>query len=367
MIAGGGCEAIVNGDVASFQCDASFDGGVCPPGQYCLGSTCVPNGTGTVNCGDHTCAPGQVCAPKTSQCLDPSAACTTDSCHSPDVCDFGTRQCVQPAVKQIGDPCQADTECEGATFCAYASVLTTDVVTTNGLCTKPCCTSNDCSDAFVCYGAGTGGNYCVNKDVLHRQGLGKGAGGAACSVPADCRSGICDSTSKCADTCCSTSQCTNSTVCRALSLQGKGTAAKYVLGSGAPQGTTANGGSCEVIFAGECAEGVCDSTSTHCEQPCCSSNACSVYCDDTQAHGFPDTVTACTDTITTRGTKNLGEACTASSDCLGNRCIQDTPDGAKYCSDVCCTDADCSKGNSHLVCRPRDIGQGHFYLRCVHP
>jgi len=272
---------------------------------------------------------------------------------------------VEPAAKQFGDGCKGDAECQAGSFCGYSPVLTTDVVTTDGLCTKACCTSNDCPADFVCYGAGTGGNYCVSKGVLERPTLGAGGGGAACSVQADCRSGICDATGKCADTCCSGAQCASGTVCRSLSVQGKGTTTKYVLGCGAPEGTASAGSACEVILAGKCADGVCDNAATRCEEPCCGSAACSLYCDNTQAHGHGDIVTACTDSVSTRGAKNAGEACNASSDCLGNRCIQDLPDGPKYCSDACCTDADCTSGG--LVCRPRDTGQGHFYLRCVRP
>lgn len=369
LVAAGGCQGIVTDTVPSFRCDSQFDAGVCPAGQYCLGSTCVPNGTlavdaAVVDCGGHTCAPGQICAPKTNQCLDAATACTVNSCVSPEECDFGTRQCVTPAAKKIGEGCEADKECEAGAFCGYSPVLTSDVVKIAGLCTKSCCTSSDCPTDFACFGAGTGGNYCVSKGVLQRPALGTRRGGESCTVQADCRSGICDATNKCADTCCNSTQCTNDTVCRSIAVQGVGTATKYVLGCGAPEGQAKAGDACEVIFAGKCSEGTCEDGTDKCRAPCCSSSGCAAYCDNTKARGHTDMITACTDSIATRGTKKLGEPCEAEADCFGNRCLQDSPEGAKYCSDACCSDADCASGG--LVCRPRDAGQGRYFLRCVH-
>ncbi|WP_394842061.1 hypothetical protein LZC95_33910 [Pendulispora brunnea] len=367
LVAAGGCQGIVSDTVPSFHCDSQFDAGVCPAGQYCLGSTCVPNGTlpfdaAVVRCGEQTCAPGQVCAPKTNQCIDGATACTTGSCPGSEVCDFGTRQCVKPAATPIGQGCKADAACEPGTFCGYSPVLTTDVVKADGLCTKPCCTSSDCPADFVCYGAGTGGNYCVSKGALQRPALGTRGGGESCTVQADCRSGVCDSTNKCADTCCDPSQCTNGTVCRAMAVQGVGTATKYVLGCGAPEGQTKPGDACGGLLAIKCAQGACEDGADRCRTACHrSSDAC--YCDNTKAGGHTDLITVCTNSVTTRGTRQLGEACDTADQCSGNRCLQDSPESTKYCSDACSTDSDCASAG--LVCRPRDAGQGRYLLRCV--
>ncbi|WP_394831405.1 hypothetical protein LVJ94_33325 [Pendulispora rubella] len=368
LLAAGGCQGIVGDAVPSFRCDSHFDAGVCPAGQYCLGTTCVPNGTlaldaAVVQCGDTTCAPGQVCAPKTNQCIDGATACTAGSCQGTEVCDFGTRQCVKPAEKQLGEGCKADVECVAGTFCGYSPVLTSDVVKADGVCTKPCCKSTDCPADFVCYGAGTGGNYCVGKGVLQRPALGARAGGESCTVQADCRSGVCDATNKCADTCCHASHCTNDTVCRAIALQGVGTSTKYVLGCGAPEGQAKVGDSCEVILAGKCAQGACEDGTDKCRTACRNSNDCTTYCDNTKARSHADIITVCTESVSPKGTRQLGEACDVATQCVGNRCIQDSPEGTKYCSDACSTDAECASAG--LVCRPRDAGQGRYVLRCV--
>ncbi|WP_394827834.1 hypothetical protein [Pendulispora albinea] len=368
LVAAGGCEAIVDGNVPSFRCDATLEAGVCPAGQYCLGSTCVPEGTGPgpalIDCGDRKCAAGQRCAPKNNECVDAATACTSDNCPAGTACDFGTLKCLEPAKKGLGESCKGDLECSGGAFCGYTPVLTADVVTVDGLCTKPCCRSDDCPADFVCYGAGTGGNYCVSKGILQRPALGARKGGEACTVQADCRSGICDpATNKCADTCCNSTQCTNGTVCRAMDVRGKADAKKFVLGCGVSDGTADPGALCGGIFGPRCKEGLCDTTTTRCEMPCCGSAACTSYCDNTRARDHSEIVTACTDVASPRGPKANGAPCEKATECAGNRCIQDSPAGAKYCSDACCIDPDCG---GDLVCRPRDIGGGQFHLRCVH-
>jgi len=427
IVAGGGCEAIVNGDVPGFKCDATFDGGTCPGGQRCVNETCVPcpsgncevndcelidkDGDGYTLCGhlndagsalteadcddsdgdvhpnaplqcngkdnncdgviDDPCPTGQTCAPALHQCIDSSQACTTNNCPAPKVCDPGTKQCVLKGATKVGDPCQADSECESGAFCAYSPVLTGDIVSSNGLCTKPCCTSADCPTDFACFGAGTGGNYCVAKGALGRPALGEKGGGEDCSQNADCRSGICSNT-KCQDTCCSSGQCASGTKCRVMSVQGKGATSKYVLGCGVPpSNATTAGNTCETPWLlgvnPPCIEGVCDNNGTSCRAPCCSSSSCSTTCDNTVGYkDHTDAVTACSSGNYHPGAKQLGEACEAATDCAGNRCYRDSK-GSNYCSDACCTDADCKKDSTGLVCRPYDAGSNHYYLRCLRP
>ena len=88
-----------------------------------------------------------------------------------------------------------------------------------------------------------------------------------------------------------------------------------------------------------------------------------LFCDNVRPYSGTTLVTACGAATTTRGPKATGETCTADTECEGMRCYA-APNGAKYCSDACCTDADC--GASGLVCRPYDV-MGFFALRCLRP
>jgi len=421
LVGGGGCEAIVNGDIPSFACDGAFDaGGVCPPGQRCLNATCVvcPNGDCTVNdcekidndkdgyalCGhpndagtaivgadcddndptvhpgapevcngkdnncdgaiDQPCPSGQTCAFDLKKCRD--GGCTKGSCTPPLVCDTGTAQCENQNTP-LGGTCIGQLECGGGAICGLYQVLTTDVLgSRTGLCTRACCTSSDCPTDFACVDLGTGGNYCLAKTELGRPDLGNAGGGIACTSDADCRSGICNS-NLCQDTCCSNAQCAAGTVCRGMDLQGKDGTTHFALGCATSNGSVTTGNNCEngaLLFpTGPCASGICDGNNT-CRAPCCSSNssACTGKCGDTTAHGHSETLVACLGGAP--GTKQLGQSCTSDSDCAGSDCIQDPGSTAKYCSDTCCTDTDCQSAG--LVCRPHGFTDSHYYLRCIH-
>ncbi len=443
LIASGGCEAIVNGNVQSFKCDDGVDAGICPSGQRCVAGSCVDciDGNCAVNdcekidkdhdgyalCGhqndagtfvgadcddndpdvhpgapqkcngkdndcdghvDNPCPIGSQCAPASQSCV--AGGCTPGSCPQGQVCDDGTKQCHTPAATPLGSECTADIECENGAFCGNYKSLPDEIIknhTPNAICTKPCCTSNDCPSGFACFGAGTGGNYCISAKDLQRGAMGGTAGGASCVNDSDCRSGVCVN-KVCQDTCCGSTQCSGGTTCRAMDLRGVGTATKFVLGCGAPpSGGAKEGGGCEVCSCGggtpscgllclggdypACTEGVCDSNGDTCHPACCGSGACtsSHSCRNEVARAQQNIfVTTCSPDSLTPGPNGLGDTCKTDTDCAGNICIKDAT--GNYCSDACCTDNDCASSNGHptgLLCRPYDSGQSHYFLRCVKP
>ncbi|WP_394822332.1 putative metal-binding motif-containing protein [Pendulispora albinea] len=429
VFAGGGCEAIVTADPpGGWSCDGSFDAGTCPEGQRCLNAKCVPcpngnctrstceeidadkdgytlcgkseNGFADRDCDDNDpevhpnaapkcngkdndcsgkpddpCPDGSHCASASKECVSENEDCTKKpgSCIPPQTCDPGTKRCFARSSKKLGDGCSATAECEfdkGA-FCASKLVLPDDVVRDGGICTQACCTSSQCPTDFVCFGAGTGGNYCVHKGKLGRLTVGGKNGGETCGSGTECRSGICGGNKKCQDTCCHSGQCTNKTKCLVMPLQGNGASVKYVLGCGDPPGEgTGFGNRCEVscgLLCGNyplCGEGVCDKEGTTCRAPCCGSAGCGgSSCGNVTANGRgDDVITACTGSRLQPGPKQLGQDCTAATECATNNCLQDLTTTAKYCSDACCTDADCASAG--LVCRPYDSGAKRNYLRC---
>jgi Putative metal-binding motif len=315
-----------------------------------------------------SCPDGTTCAPRTGECVTAACDDAVKQCNPPQVCDPGTRQCVTKGSAQTGDACKSDDECKRPDFCGYASALTAAVVKGSpGVCTKACCQSSDCPTDFVCYGYATGGNYCVSKTVLGRPALGTLNGGDACTDGARCRSGLCTTSGKCEDVCCSDASCTNGTICRATTI-----GAHTTFGCADPNGSVTSTTTCG--GADRCAKGVCmdrEPYSDRCFNPCCGSEACGLYfgedlvCDDVNPTDHPtDVVPACGVDLLA-GAKLLGQACTDDTECRSYRCYLDQPSNKRFCSDVCCTDADCAR--AELVCRPRDIGGGRFFLRCTKP
>jgi hypothetical protein len=438
----GGCQALVSSDLPAFRCEGSVDAGVCPPGTYCIGTTCAQcekselcdgrdndcdgivdngydkDGDGVTTCGhvdpasrqlidpdcddndaavhpgvdekcngkddncdgngndneNGACPAGKACATKTGECIDAAIACTPTSCPIPKVCDQSTLTCVEKGAQKIGEPCKADAECEADKFCGYAAALTTDIVQKDGLCTQPCCVSADCPADFVCFGTGRGGNYCVEKGTLGRPEMGGAPGGTPCSKGAECRSGRCGAAGRCEDTCCKSAQCASGTVCRATAVTGQGTKTAYVLGCDKPEGGAKEGATCpKTLITDDCAEGVCHGGAAQdgsgawkeCVAPCCGSASCSetnVICDQSRPLNHTEVVSVCGNNqgSVSRGTKQVGEPCDNQTECIGLRCYADSS-GQKYCSDSCCTDADCINGTK---CRPYDV-RGFFVLRCL--
>ena len=416
---GGGCEAIVTDTIPGFTCTGTDLSG-CPSGSYCKGVGCtkcvnvdvcdgydndcngkvddgplsdhdqdtytvcghvdpstgkpldvdcndndpnvhpgakeICNGIdddcdGIIDNADEVCAAGQTCAPAIKQCLTPC------SCVAPQVCDQTTQTCVDPTKPKtaIGGACASDQTCAAGLFCAFNTLL--GGIENDSVCSKTCCTSNDCDVGFVCTATGTGGRYCLNANKIGRSAPGTGNGGDNCGDGTACRSGLCTS-GKCVDTCCSDGNCGNGTTCTYQTVGGHG-----IFACGAPGSGNQNGNSvCDQDS--RCKSDFCvdigDPRGGTCVQPCCTSanNNCGsilgspLSCIENNISGQPDHFLGCTGG-TGSGNKPFGAACTKNDDCLSSNC--NTTAGT--CTDVCCTDGDCSGS----VCRPDANGS----LRCV--
>jgi hypothetical protein len=323
------------------NCDGIIDNAnlVCQPPQYAAGSVCVS---------------------ATKQCVPPSQTCTSTSCAAGKVCDTATGQCVVPASQDAGTTgCTSGEQCTTG-ICATATELGPNAG--QSVCTQPCCTSADCTSlgtGYVCYGPGTGGNYCVSAAALGR-------------TPAA--------------TCCSDSDCTGGGACVATATS----ASVATFTCTTPPGTKGTNSTCK--SNSDCASGYCAGyVATNgfgeteniyaCAQPCCSSKACGtleenqLVCSDdyypppTPGGATPTSgpvVPVCdlpqegTGAQNTPPTGQVGDTCSKPTDCFSNQCL--VFGSASYCSDVCCVDSDCAKGG--WVCRPTPVSTGTF-LRCV--
>ncbi len=276
------------------------------------------------------------------------------------------------SLGDLGAPCQTNASCLPALFCGSDSVLGDAVKTTGPICTKPCCKSEDCPPDFVCYGPGTGGTYCVKPALLTR-GSANGAskGGAACTTAESCRSGLCaGATSKaCADTCCSDADCTLPAICRRTLIEGHNVFACAV----PPAGTTGNDTACSVSADcnsgmcvdvggfGECKPHGCGKASCLAQRPPSSGFGTCAYL---QTAGAPEYLGACLHNAEnpggSPGSGDVGATCdptkTFTSDCRTSFCEPAT----KRCTDVCCVDADCAP-YAGKKCRP---SSNPHYLTC---
>lgn len=385
---GGGCELAVGEGVPSFTCmpDAAD---VCPSGEVCVPAThlCVAR-SGTCTPGaSNACRGSMRCDAQTLRCVqeppdamgdaDATSALLRDS--TPDALDVmvaevseGDGPADAPEVNapdgtpdaqmcggDVGCGCMRSMDCN-TLICAQELTLTAALSAVVGMpiCTKPCCTSGDCPGGTVCFGTGGGGNYCVlPKWIGRNNGLGTGQGGASCSGPADCRSGVCNM-GACADTCCSNSppaQCSSGTVCRFAQFPGKGFDTHEVAWCGPAIGNIANGTICAVDNT--CQSGKCN---VRCEAVCRNSSECGtgLAC----SYGFAPTLPTNKDII--EGCMQVGPTpdgsnCTSNSDCQSAFCeTSSTSTGSGTCADACATDADCKAG---MHCQPVQVQvQGNY-------
>lgn len=323
-----GCQAIVSGDLPDYHC-ASTDPSACPQGKTCdlVTGRCVDPGTEDDGGGD----------------LDGGG---DDGPNAPDV-DAG------PA--SVGTPCRVDAEC-ASNLCGTSTILTTAIVASTGpVCTSACCTSEDCAAGFVCFGTGTGGNYCVKAEAAQRQApSGSKTAGASCTTNRDCRSASCVS-NKCLDTCCRAADCTNGAICRFRPnapppshdgwvcedpVPGATRDVGDVCGSGADAGVCRND-NCLPVASGSCRAPCCGKTS-------CGGGRCIVGTSNSDFFKF------CVGPGS--GTVPVGQPCQTENECTTGFCDFEL----KKCADLCCEDSDCPKGQ---VCRP--AAQSTPFLRCV--
>jgi hypothetical protein len=373
LAAATGCEVIVGRDLPAFACTPG-DPGACPPTQVCSSA-----GVCVASCPETPCEPGTVCNENAHFCVPngqlPEGG-DEDTIedgqivdHDGPVTDASDDRTSDTTLRgDVGAPCVTNGNCISGLLCADGSILTPPIVQATGpMCTKTCCRSEDCPTDFACYSPGTGGNYCVRASQLLRgTARGAGSGGATCSVGTDCRSGVCmgTTTKRCADACCSEAgACPGGGVCRQLAVEGHET---WACGE-PPVGSTGNDTSCSV--PDNCKSGVCyGSTFETCRPRCCGQASCK---------GQSPTYGACTyDTFTgpvseyfpfclfpsssPPGSRKVGDPCTDDTFCSTYFCDP----VAHFCTDVCCTDADCAAYQPYSLCRPSINPR---YLTCQKP
>jgi hypothetical protein len=389
----GGCEALVPDTVPAFGCTGT-NANVCPASQVCaptLGRCVERSGACTIVAS--MCAPGTHCDSGTQMCvvdgLDGSVPDQGTGDGGPPGMDGppppsdGNQPDTNPPTDSgrctgVGCPCTTNGACDGD-ICADMGILTGSV-TMGQMCTQTCCASSECPDGSVCFATGTGGNYCVPSSALGRT-VGTVAGGGSCATDATCRSGKCGQGGKCADACCSDSNCTNGAQC-ALDTTTSETNGHQVLQCTGNSGSHLTGTTCTTN--GYCHGGACEpdptsSFNSECMQPCCSTaNAgtpgamgCGTgfACYALNVNPPADWIPVCSqpsgnDTDgqpLTIGTGGMGASCTLNRDCRSTHCF-----GGR-CTDVCCSDADCTVV-AGWVCRPRPgAGTNGVFLRCGTP
>jgi hypothetical protein len=348
--------------------NACFSGQVCSPAGVCVASCPQTACGADLVCDtiSHLCVPkvdvpeaGENDAGDLDSTLPPDAP--TDS---PPPFEGGSDT---GCTRDLGCNCLTNASCNADLFCGSDSVLGDAVKGTGPLCTKPCCKSEDCPADFVCYGPGTGGTYCVRPGLLPR-GSANGAskGGAACTTAESCRSGVCNgSISKvCTDTCCSDSDCTAPAICRRISVENHNVFACAV----PPAGTLGNDSACSVSADcnsgmcvgsgfGQCKPHGCGKATCLAQRPPSSGFG---TCSYLQTSGAPEYLGACLHNAENPdgppGTGDVGTTCTSGSDCKTAFCDPI----AKKCTDVCCVDTDCANYPG-TKCRP---STNPHYLTC---
>jgi hypothetical protein len=195
LASGGGCELAVSDSVPSFTCVPGAPN-ACPSGAVCVPATheCTPR-SGTCTPGASSgCGEGMRCDPQTLRCSaggpqdasadrDGPAGMPLDStldspdvlvaeAHEPDGPGDDSPDINIPDVTSSDAPtscpdaggvtcsCSGQSGCASG-ICAEELTLTTELYMAIGngnICTKPCCTSADCTANTVCFGTGRGGN-----------------------------------------------------------------------------------------------------------------------------------------------------------------------------------------------------------------
>lgn len=333
-----GCELIVSSSVPDFNCTAG-DPASCPTNMSCdpIALKCV---SGLVD--------GNV--------VD---VVGTDGNTRP---DSGNGSETGGNGAAIGSKCTSDSSCQAGLVCGTTNILTTNVVdsTENSICTKSCCTSADCPASYVCFGPGTGGNYCISATLAQRGAVGDGTPGAACAGDTDCRSGVCDTTSHCLDTCCSANDCAAGTTCRVKTINTKATE-NWVCAVPEDGSSLDTGASCSSTTK-TCKDDNCSGFPQKCRPSCCSSKECSdtgsgfgvcAYGQFLQTSAYAKW---CFDAVDGGTGLPLGAACGGDTDCASRICDHDH----SICAAICCQDSDCA---NNQVCRPTQSSTP--YLRCV--
>jgi hypothetical protein len=315
----------------------------CPAGQVCdpQGACRVPDCSFSTPCplGERcdldTTPPS--CVEELMDCMLPGMACTGGQ-----ICDPITRQCRDPGA--LGDGCAFDEQCGDGLFCVETQALEISSADVGGalkICSRACCTNDDCGADAHCWAPGTGARVCVPDAILAL-----GSAGA----PDD-------------DQCSIGSQCSGQT-CARRTEPGYDIADRETFSCGAPIGTSFYGQSCTT--GANCAIGICiDFCYFDCNRECTIPCGRSSDCAFVDVCGWvelvnDDIVQACV--APGFGTAEAGDSCDFDAECRDEVCLRDAA-GNGYCGGVCCDDSHCP--DASYQCRPTRHPAAFWAMLCV--
>lgn len=255
------------------------------------------------------------CVPFEQDCTQPEQECAMG-----EICDPRRRVCIPP--REFGEPCTFDEECVEGARCFEASALGIELPAGTqefGVCSAPCCSHADCPDGTVCWAPGTGARGCLPPSVAPP------AAEAPCGSHDDCPA---------------------PQLCRARNSSA-GTGTRWATTCAAPDGFS--DGFC--LANSNCFGNLC--LGFGCAEPCRTSADCGrdSYCTPYELSGTENVLQVCLPFAGAHEAAPLGASCTFNGDCRGTGCLHPAQEGmAPYCTDACCTDADCASAG--LVCRP---------------
>ncbi len=359
----GSCGAGSTCDPGTGRCSGATgcvtDTNCSPPATICEGGACVPGCTstgctsGTCNTGTGRCASGSGCT-SDAQCADPfpicqggtcvsaGGGCTQTGCPSGQLCDPYREQCEPRGTLPLGSTCTRHEECADD----YCIVLGDGV----GRCTRACSATHQCPLDFVCYALPPPGtSFCIHESLIGKD-YGPSPPGAFCSATSNtCHSGMCLTlTGVCTDSCQHDRDCRTGEACTLLIGDFDGNGVDEVrticmergLGGTTGDACTANS---------QCMRGNCMGTppGSVCGDPCCTSNDCpwGTTCQPVQRAGAEGLFRAC-GAATPTGDAPVGSPCNRAdhTPCRSGWCFEDKQGAPPYCTDTCCTDADCPSG-----------------------
>jgi hypothetical protein len=361
------CSLVVPGELGQVQC--SNEGKVGPPacaqGEICLQGKCME------------CMMSDTC----NDGVDNDCNGTIDDCTTAGSGGAGGQGQSGSAggLTNLGAPCADNSGCSEDSFCiAYQDL---GEVAPGSLCTKPCCQSSQCGDVskgLVCVPTRSGTGVCLPGSVAQRKKLGVKATGEMCLDGSECRSGWCEG-GECNDVCCSDVGCpgTKHAFCQRRMFPGMPERDSFVCSSekvGNPYADPSKTCSKD----SECASNVCGlsvagTSFKGCTKSCCNSDSCGSI--SLGAIGGGTYVISCNYLETPNGKLRtcaraankgdmvpVGKACNQDDQCRSGFCLIPAMNQPGYCSDACCSDADCG-GVQELGCGPLKVGS-LSELRC---
>jgi hypothetical protein len=338
----GSCVADAPNCSVDHECD--------PPASICLANLCAPG------CTPGSCAGGQVCSPTTGRC-----------------------QVTSTGSLALGETCTSHAACE-TNVCWPLEERDDEgqLVTVHQRCGQACTRHADCPDGFVCFEPGDGG-VCWQATFFAPAALDTPPGGS-CSgefLDSDCATGYCNTTTeKCME------MCNRDADCEYLDA-GLVCVMRWPIGSDdnddgfltrdelsgftelchEPYGTLPVDSVCYAHDS--CQTGYCVPTLDYTLDPRCGNGCCTpADCQPSKPvckaiHAWdgtlgPDEPYGFQKVCLWRqfnGALEIGEPCTADSECKSEICIAGAS-GQKRCSQTCCRPEDCADFDWAESCRP---------------